>query len=93
MQKNIFRSALVFVLVLMILAANAIQVSASDTPAPKTKTPTPTPTSGTGSIGNIIPMPVSITSTGGSFVLPNTADIYMEPGTAELTAIGQYLAD
>jgi len=93
MQKNIFRTALVFVLVLMILAANAIQVSASDTPAPKTKTPTPTPTSGTGSIGNIIPMPVSITSTGGSFVLPNTADIYMEPGTAELTAIGQYLAD
>ena len=93
MQKNIFRTALVFVLVLMILAANAIQVSASDTPAPKTKTPTPTPTSGTGAIGNIIPMPVSITSTGGSFVLPNTADIYMEPGTAELTAIGQYLAD
>ena len=93
MQKNIFRTALVFVLVLMILAANAIQVSASDTLAPKTKTPTPTPTSGTGAIGNIIPMPVSITSTGGSFVLPNTADIYVEPGSAELTAIGQYLAD
>jgi len=93
MQKNIFRTALVFVLVLMILAANSIQVSASDTLAPKTKTPTPTPTSGTGAIGNIIPMPVSITSTGGSFVLPNTADIYVEPGTAELTAIGQYLAD
>ncbi len=38
-------------------------------------------------------MPVSITSSGGSFVLPSTADIYVEPGTAELTSIGQYLAD
>ena len=97
MQKNIFRTVLVFVLVLMILAANAVQVSASDTLAPKTKTPTPTatqtPTPGAGAIGNIIPMPVSITSTGGSFVLPSTADIYVEPGTAELSAIGQYLAD
>src|SRR4026209_1512631 len=97
MQKNIFRTSLGFVLVLMILAANAIQVSASDTLAPKTKTPTPTatqsPTPGAGAIGNIIPMPVSITSTGGSFVLPSTADIYVEPGTAELTAVGQYLAD
>src|SRR5215211_6321274 len=103
MQKNIFRTALVFALALMTLAANAIQVSASDTLAPKTKTPTPpaitptptgpTPTPGATTIGNIIPMPVSITSTGGSFVLPSTADIYVEPGTAELTAIGQYLAD
>jgi hexosaminidase len=92
MQKNIFRTALVFVLVLMILAANAIQVSASDTLAPKTKTPTPTPT-GANTLGNIIPMPVSVTPTGGSFLLPSTADIYVEPGTAELIAIGQYLAD
>jgi hypothetical protein len=38
-------------------------------------------------------MPVSIISTGGSFLLPGTADIYVEPGTTELTAIGQYLAD
>jgi hexosaminidase len=91
--KNIFRTFLVFTLTLTILAANAIQVSASDAPAPKTKTPTPTPTFGAATIGNIIPMPVSITSTGGSFLLPNTADIYVEPGTAELTAIGQYLAD
>lgn len=91
--KNIFRTFLIFTLTLTILAANAIQVSASDAAAPKTKTPTPTPTSGAATIGNIIPMPVSITSTGGSFLLPNTADIYVEPGTAELTAIGQYLAD
>src|SRR6266496_2695924 len=100
--KNVFRTFLVFALVVMLLAANAMQVSASNTLAPKTKTPTPSPTpttptptptpAGT-SIGNIIPMPVSIASTGGSFVLPSTADIYVEPGTAELTAIGQYLAD
>ena len=96
--KNVFRMFLVFTLVLTILAANAIQASASDTLAPKPKTPTPTPigptpTPGATTIGNIIPMPVSITSAGGSFVLPSTADIYVEPGTAELTAIGQYLAD
>ena len=94
MQKNIVRTFLVSVLVLTILAANAIQVSASDSLAPKPKTPTPTPPTPTpGALGNIIPMPVSITSTGGSFVLPSTADIYVEPGTTELIAIGQYLAD
>lgn len=93
--KNILRTFLVFTFVLMILAANAIQASASNGPAPEAKppTPTPTPTSPPNTIGNIIPMPVSITSTGGSFVLAGTADIYVEPGTAELTAIGQYLAD
>src|SRR5689334_14843779 len=94
MQKNIFRTVLVFALVLMILAVNAIQASASNTLPPKAKptTPAPTPTTGPATIGNIIPMPVSITSGGGSFVLPSTADIYVEPGTTELTAIGQYLA-
>ena len=96
--KNVFRTFLVFALVLMILAANAVQASASNSPAPKAKPPTPTPigptpTPGPAPIGNIIPMPVSITSTGGSFVLTSTADIYVEPGSAELTAIGQYLAD
>src|ERR1044071_333808 len=93
--KIVFRTFLVFALVLMILAVNAIQVSASNAPAPKPKTPTPTPTptSGATAIVNLIPMPVSITSAGGSFVLPSTADIYVEPGTAELTAVGQYLAD
>jgi hexosaminidase len=94
MQKNIFRTVLAFVLVLMILAANAVQVSASDNLARKTPTPIgPSPTPGAPPIGNIIPMPVSITSSAGSFSLLNTADIYVEPGTAELTAIGQYLAD
>jgi hexosaminidase len=93
--KMIFRTFLAFALVLMILAANAIQASASNAlpPKPKPPTPSPTPTSGPSTIGNIIPMPVSITSTTGSFVLPSTADIYVEPGSAELIAIGQYLAD
>jgi len=44
-------------------------------------------------IGNIIPMPASVTSTGDTFTLPCTADIYVNPGSAEVTAIGQYLAD
>src|SRR6187455_1999404 len=98
--KMFFRTFLAFTLVMMVLAANAMQASASNAQAPKTKTPTPSPTptgptptpAGT-IIGNIIPMPVSITSTGGSFVLPSTADIYVESGSPELPAIGQYLAD
>jgi hexosaminidase len=95
MQTKIFRTFLVFVLVLTILATNAIQASASHAlpPKPKPPTPSPTPTSGPPTIGNIITMPVSITASTGSFVLPSTADIYVEPGSAELIAIGQYLAD
>jgi hexosaminidase len=44
-------------------------------------------------LGNIIPMPVSVTATGDTFNLTAAADIYVEPATAELTAIGGYLAD
>ena len=43
-------------------------------------------------LGNIIPMPVSMTATGDTFNLAAAADIYVEPPTAELTAIGDYLA-
>ena len=57
-----------------------------------TVTPTPTPIGAT-SIQNIIPMPVSVTSTGGVFSLPGTAAIYVNPATTEMLAIGQYLAD
>ncbi len=42
---------------------------------------------------NVIPLPVSVETTGGTFALTATSDIYVEPGTAELTAVGQYLAD
>jgi|GEM_PF-813220 len=56
--------------------------------------PTPTPTQvGATTIKNIIPMPVSISSTGGTFTLPSTADIYVNPNNAEMIAIGQYLAN
>jgi len=57
-----------------------------------TATPSPTPIGAT-SIQNIIPMPVSVTSGGGTFTLPGTAAIYVNPGTTEMLAIGQYLAD
>ena len=54
----------------------------------------PTPTkSAQASLGNIIPMPVSVTATGNTFTLTAAANIYVEPATAELTAIGGYLAD
>jgi hexosaminidase len=42
---------------------------------------------------NLIPMPVSVSATGGAFVLTDTAAIQVEPGMAELAAIGEYLAD
>ena len=57
-----------------------------------TATPSPTPIGAT-SIQNIVPMPVSITSSGGTFTLPGSAAIYVNPVTTELLAIGQYLAD
>src|SRR5688572_301131 len=44
-------------------------------------------------MGNIIPMPVSVQSTGGNFALKNNAKIYVEAGSEELKNIGQYLAD
>jgi N-acetyl-beta-hexosaminidase len=62
------------------------QVSAAK---PPTATPAPPPST----INSIIPKPVSVTSTGGTFTLPATADIYVNPGSAEMIAIGQYLAN
>src|SRR5688572_23523321 len=44
-------------------------------------------------MGNIIPMPVSVESTGGTFALKNDTKIYVEAGSDELKNIGQYLAD
>ncbi|MCL7454587.1 MAG: beta-N-acetylhexosaminidase [Anaerolineae bacterium] len=42
---------------------------------------------------NLIPMPVSVTATGGVFALEAGTAIYVEPGSGELAAMGQYLAD
>ena len=95
-QNRLLAILTVVLVIVFLLSTMGRPARAESLKAPKTKTPTPTgptPTPGATTIGNIIPMPVSITSTGGSFVLPSTADIYVEPGTAQLTAIGQYLAD
>jgi len=51
--------------------------------------PTDKPTS----MSNVIPLPASVKATGGTFALTAAADIYVQPGTAELMSIGQYLAD
>ena len=44
-------------------------------------------------MNHVIPQPVSVQATGGTFALTAAADVYVEPGTAELRSIGQYLAD
>jgi hexosaminidase len=44
-------------------------------------------------MGDIIPVPVSVEGTGGIFTLTSAANIYVEPGTTEMTGIGQYLAN
>jgi hexosaminidase len=44
-------------------------------------------------MNDLIPLPVAIMPTGGQFVLTANTHIYVEAGSAELTAIGQYLAD
>lgn len=42
---------------------------------------------------NLIPKPVIVTATGGSFDLTDQTDIYVKGESAELIRIGQYLAD
>ncbi len=108
-KKSVLSILFVLALVLILLEVNvqaSVVYAANPTRRPKTKTPTATPTVtltptmtststpiGATSIQNIIPMPVSITSTGGTFILPSTADFYVNPATTEMLAIGQYLAD
>ncbi len=41
----------------------------------------------------VIPKPVTVTATGGSFALTETTTIYTEGTSADLTQIGQHLAD
>lgn len=45
------------------------------------------------SMGGVIPKPVSVRSTGNTFILTAGANIHVEPDTPEITAIGRYLAD
>jgi hexosaminidase len=45
------------------------------------------------SMDNIIPKPVSVTPTGELFVATANSHIYVEPETAEIMGVGQYLVD
>jgi len=58
-----------------------------------TATPAMTATPGPSALDFLIPLPVSVQSTGGAFTLASTTAIYVEPENAEITATGQYLAD
>src|SRR5258708_6911617 len=42
---------------------------------------------------NLIPVPVSVKAAAGTFTLSADAYIYTQPGSAEITSIGQYLAN
>jgi hexosaminidase len=44
-------------------------------------------------MSNIIPAPVLVTATGDTFTLTAAANVCVEPETAEMAGIGQYLAD
>lgn len=44
-------------------------------------------------VENVIPKPVSVTAVEGAFTLTDAAGIYVDPGTDEMRAVGQYLAD
>ena len=43
--------------------------------------------------GNVIPRPVSVVATGGTFILSAGTSIFVEPDTGKARAIGQYLAE
>ena len=49
----------------------------------------PTPTGG---MSDLVPLPASVTPAGGAFVLASTATIWLDPATAEMTAVGESLA-
>ena len=44
-------------------------------------------------MANLVPLPVSVQPASGAFALTTASGIYVEPGTPEMLAIGQYLAD
>jgi len=69
----------------------ALALGSCTSTAPTETSPATPPSNG--AFGNIIPMPDSIQSSGGSFRLTNGAGIFVEPGTAENTSIGDYLAE
>jgi len=46
-----------------------------------------------GSLNNIIPKPVSVNLSGGTFLFDYDSDIYVDPGNAETAFIAEYLAN
>jgi hexosaminidase len=44
-------------------------------------------------LNHVIPLPISAEANAGAFTLSAATGIYVEPGSAELRSIGQYLAD
>ena len=44
-------------------------------------------------MANLVPLPVSVKVGTGAFALSSASGIYVEPGTPEMLAVGQYLAD
>ena len=77
-------------------AARPIATSApAPSPLPATATITETATAQIPPPGmdTVIPRPVEVVATGGTFRLSAETGIYVEPATDELKAIGQYLAD
>jgi len=74
------------------LAAHGGSSGAAGAPlvcAPFTDPGATAPSSG---LGNLVPLPVTSTLASGAFELSSTAGIYVEPGTPEMLALGQYLA-
>lgn len=72
----------------LITACGAVS-SHTATPAQTAITSTPAPFA----LDFLIPLPVSVKAAEGTFTLTPTTAIYVEPENAEITAIGQYLAD
>ena len=89
-------SAVILGAVLLASCGNPAPATIPMTSAPTTAamdTPTITPTNPPPTMENIIPKPVAVVETGGSFVLSADASIQVEPDNAEVQVIGQYLAD
>ena len=75
-------------------APSAVPVTRANRPPPHPQsTSTSTPQTPSPTLGNVIPRPVSVVATGGTFILSAQTGIYVEPATDEMKAIGQYLAD
>lgn len=71
----------------------AIIPASCGSPVPTTIPPTATPQTPPPSMENVIPKPVSVIAAGGAFSLSANTGVNVEPGTEELKAIGQHLAD